>query len=197
MAHSCRRYDISDAVCSLLELHLPKRLRRISQRKSSVHIHVVFLIMRTGHRGRIYYRIMVIGAMRTAVLFARVCGKDLLETLIDDSDYERIMIDVSHCKAHPHAAGATGGNQHESQKRGSNSKIHLAVGAHYLLADCGYDSNAIIEQAREQNMKAAIPPKRNRRTQRFYDKELYKCGILTENVFLHLKSWRDRHKIRQ
>lgn len=123
MAHSCRRYDISDAVCSLLELHLPKRLRRISQRKSSVHIHVVFLIMRTGHRGRIYYRIMVIGAMRTAVLFARVCGKDLLETLIDDSDYERIMIDVSHGKAHSHAAGATGGNQDMSRtKEGSTAK---------------------------------------------------------------------------
>ena len=62
--------------------------------------------------------------------------------------------------------------------------------ADYLLADRGYDSNAIIEQARKQNMEAVIPQKRNRRTQRFYDKELYKLRHLVENAFLHLKRWR-------
>ena len=30
----------------------------------------------------------------------------LLEILIDDPDYEGLMIDASHCKVHPHAAGA-------------------------------------------------------------------------------------------
>jgi len=45
--------------------------------------------------------------------------------------------------------------------------------AHYPLADRGYDSNAIIEQAEKQGMKVVIPPKRNRKTQRSYDKELY------------------------
>ena len=108
---------------------------------------------------------------------------------------------------------------HEPHKRGLNSKIHLAVDAHgmpvrvfitqgttadctqagrliegfdadYLLADRGYDSDTIIEQARKQDMEAVIPPKRNRRTQRFYDKELYKLRHLVENAFLHLKRWR-------
>ncbi|BBL35503.1 IS5 family transposase ISMasp6 [Nitrosomonas stercoris] len=62
--------------------------------------------------------------------------------------------------------------------------------AHYLLADRGYDSNAIIEQAEKQGMKVVIPPKKNRKTQRSYDKELYKLRHLVENAFLHLKRWR-------
>jgi transposase len=59
-----------------------------------------------------------------------------------------------------------------------------------LLADKGYDSNAIIEQAMAQGMTAVIPPKRNRKKQREYDKELYKLRHLVENAFLHLKRWR-------
>jgi len=50
-----------------------------------------------------------------------------------------------------------------------------------LLADRGYDSNAIIEQAEKQGMKVVIPPKKNR--QRTYDKELYKLRHLVENAF--------------
>jgi len=61
--------------------------------------------------------------------------------------------------------------------------------AHYLLADRGYDSNAIIEQAKKQGMKVVIPPKKNRKTQRSYDKELYKLRHLVENAFLYLKQW--------
>ncbi len=62
--------------------------------------------------------------------------------------------------------------------------------ADYLLADRGYDSNAIIEQARKQGMEAIIPPKKNRTAQRSYDKELYKLRHLVENAFLHIKRWR-------
>jgi transposase len=62
--------------------------------------------------------------------------------------------------------------------------------ADYLLADRGYDSNAIIEQARKQGMEAIIPPKKSRAAQRFYDKALYKLRHLVENAFLHLKRWR-------
>ena len=34
----------------------------------------------------------------------------ILEKLIDDPDYEWLMIDASHIKVHPDAAGAVGGN---------------------------------------------------------------------------------------
>jgi len=59
-----------------------------------------------------------------------------------------------------------------------------------LLADKGYDSNEIIEKAFSQNMNIVIPPKKNRKDQRDYDKYLYKLRHLVENAFLHLKRWR-------
>ena len=62
--------------------------------------------------------------------------------------------------------------------------------AEYLLADRGYDSNAIIDQAIDQGMRVVIPPKKNRKIQREYDKDLYKVRHLVENAFLHLKRWR-------
>jgi len=64
------------------------------------------------------------------------------------------------------------------------------IDADHLLADRGYDSNAIVEQAEKQGMEAVIPPKKNRKIQRPYDKELYKLRHLVENAFLHLKRWR-------
>ena len=55
----------------------------------------------------------------------------LLETLIDEPDYEWLMIDASHIKVHPHAAGAVGGHQTMSRTKGSSTiKVHLAVDAH-------------------------------------------------------------------
>jgi len=108
---------------------------------------------------------------------------------------------------------------HEPHKRGINTKIHLAVDAFgmpvrvfitegttadctqaeyltegieadYLIADKAYDSDAILDQARSQNMDPVIPPKKNRKVQRPYDKDLYKLRHLVENAFLKLKGWR-------
>ena len=62
--------------------------------------------------------------------------------------------------------------------------------ADYLLADRGYDTNALLEQAARQGMTPVIPPKKNRLVQRDYDKYLYKRRHLVENTVLHLKGWR-------
>ena len=62
--------------------------------------------------------------------------------------------------------------------------------ADHLLADRGYDSDAMINQAQKQGMEGVIPPKKNRKTQRHYDKTLYEWRHLVENAFLHLKRWR-------
>jgi transposase len=59
--------------------------------------------------------------------------------------------------------------------------------AEYLLADRGYGTNEIVEKALQAGMKVVIPPKRNRKHQREYDKYLYKMRHLAENAFLHLK----------
>ena len=102
---------------------------------------------------------------------------------------------------------------------GLNTKIHLAVDANgmpvrilvtagpvadctkanalidgifadWLLADRGYDSNEIIGKAISLNMNVVIPPKKNRKYQRDYDRYLYRLRHLVENAFLHLKRWR-------
>ena len=64
------------------------------------------------------------------------------------------------------------------------------ISAEHLLADKGYDSDAIIAQARKQGMRPGIPPRKNRKEQREWDKHLYKLRHLVENAFLHLKRWR-------
>ncbi|WP_370687952.1 IS5 family transposase [uncultured Oscillibacter sp.] len=144
----------------------------------------------------------------------------ILEALVDDTDFEWLMIDASHVKVHPDAAGARGGNQAMGRnKRGLNTKIHLAVDAHgmpvrffitsgttadctvaaqliegfqaeYLLADRGYDTDAIILKAVDEEMIPVIPPRKNRKYLREYDEHLYKLRHLVENAFLLLKRWR-------
>ena len=64
------------------------------------------------------------------------------------------------------------------------------IDAFALLADRGYDVNSIISLARSLGMEVVIPPKKNRKDQRKYDKDLYKLRHLVENAFLMLKQWR-------
>ena len=59
-----------------------------------------------------------------------------------------------------------------------------------LLADRGYDTQEIVDHAISRGMLVVIPPKRNRKEQREYDRYLYKLRHLVENAFLHLKRWR-------
>ena len=124
------------------------------------------------------------------------------------------MIDASHVKIHPDAAGTRGGNQAMGRTKGGSIPRHLAVDAHgmpvrffitsgttadctvvaqliegfqaeYLLADRGYDTDAI-----NKGMTPVIPPRKNRKHLREYDKYLYKLRHLVENTFLLLKRWR-------
>jgi transposase len=64
------------------------------------------------------------------------------------------------------------------------------MNADHLIADKGYDSDAIVEQAGRQGMQAQIPPRKNRKVQRDYDKHLYRQRHLVENALLHIKQWR-------
>ena len=42
----------------------------------------------------------------------------LLEAVMDDPDFEWLMIDASYIKAHPHSAGARGGSQAIARTKG-------------------------------------------------------------------------------
>jgi transposase len=59
-----------------------------------------------------------------------------------------------------------------------------------LLADKGYDSNAIVEHAISDGAIAVIPPKKNRKIRRKYDKHLYKERHKVECLFGFLKHYR-------
>ena len=69
-------------------------------------------------------------------------------------------------------------------------KLIEGIDAEALLADRGYDTNALIAAARAAGMEVVIPPKKNRKEQREYDTYLYKLRHLVENAFLALKRWR-------
>lgn len=60
----------------------------------------------------------------------------------------------------------------------------------YLLADRGYDTDAIMRCALRSGMIPVIPTKKNRKVMHDYDKHIYKLRYLVENAFLHLKKWR-------
>jgi transposase len=81
----------------------------------------------------------------------------------------------------------TAGTTHDSTQAGA---LIDGFCAEYLLGDRGYDSDEIVRKAISQGMTVVIPPKKNRKVQREYDKDLYKLRHLVENLFLKLKAWR-------
>jgi len=58
------------------------------------------------------------------------------------------------------------------------------------LADGSYDTNAILEELRQRDMKAVIPSGVERKKKRRHDKELYKQRYLVECFFHSLKRFR-------
>lgn len=109
-----------------MEPHLPRRKGvwgGIAQ-DNRRFIHAVFWILRTGapwrdlppddggwsntHRGFIRWR-------------DKGVWEKLLDLLVDEPDDEWLMVDAGHCKVHPHAAGAVGGNQDMSRTQGGST----------------------------------------------------------------------------
>jgi transposase len=59
-----------------------------------------------------------------------------------------------------------------------------------VIGDKGYDSDELVAAFESQGMGVCIPPRRNRRNPRPFDKYLYKVRHLVEVAFLRLKEWR-------
>lgn len=65
------------------------------------------------------------------------------------------------------------------------------IEADVVIADKGYDAEErVIEPLQTKGVTVVIPPRRNRKKQREYDKELYKARHLVENFFAQLKQYR-------
>ena len=125
MQSAHRRHDISDRTWELLEPHLSGRkgARGVTARDNRLFINAVFWILRTGAPWRDLppdYG----DWKNTHRRFCRWRDKGhweiLLETLVNEPDFEWLMIDASHIKVHPHAAGARGGNQDMDRTKGGS-----------------------------------------------------------------------------
>ena len=123
MSNAQHRHDISDSAWAILEPILPGQRGQWGgiAKDNRRFINAVFWILRTGSPwrdlpesygkwGTVYQRF---SRWRDKGIWEKI-----LEKLIDNPDYEWLMIDASHCKVHPHAAGARGGNQAMSKTKG-------------------------------------------------------------------------------
>ena len=59
-----------------------------------------------------------------------------------------------------------------------------------VLADKGYDADALVKSIEAQGAEAVIPPKSNRKEPRDYDKDLYKERNLVERFMNRIKHYR-------
>jgi transposase len=111
------RHDLSDSQWKKIA---PIITEKIGNRSGSnagdnrTFVNAVLWIVRTGSPWRVlppqYGKFNAVHRR-----YKRWCDKDIwdfiLAELIDEPDMEWLMIDASHCKCHPQAAGAVGGNQ--------------------------------------------------------------------------------------
>jgi transposase len=130
MSEAYRRHDISDEVWTLLEPHLPGRegVWGGKARDNRQFINAVFWILRTGAPWRDLppsYGDWKNTHRRFCRWRARGIWESLLERLIDNPDYEWLMIDASYIKVHPHAAGAIGGNQDMSRRKWGSTQNYI------------------------------------------------------------------------
>jgi len=94
------------------------------------------------------------------------------------------------CDAHgnPIRFEVTGGQVHDSKAAPS---LIEQLNAENLLADKGYDSEAIRQNARDKNIKPMIPRRKNsKKLNEELDGNMYKARHQVENVFARLKHFR-------
>jgi transposase len=130
MKNSHRRHDISDKIWNLLEPHLPGRPGVWGGRAKDnrLFINAVFWILRTGAPWRDLPPDY--GSWKnTHRRFCRWRDKGtweaLLEKLVNNPDFEWLMIDASHIKVHPHGSGAKGGNQEMGRTKGGSIQSYI------------------------------------------------------------------------
>ena len=120
------RHDISDETWAVLFPLLPGQRGQWGgiAKDNRKFINGVFWILRTGAPWRdLPLEYGKWGTVHQRFRRWRDNGtwEKILEALIDDPDFEWLMIDSSHCKAHPHASGAKGGNQDMARTKGGST----------------------------------------------------------------------------
>jgi len=111
-----RRHDITNIPWNKIKAYLPGSEGCVGRSASDnrLFLNAVFWILRTGAPWRDLPPDLgdwKNNQRRFCCERDRGVWEKLLDLLIEDPDYEWLMIDGSHCKVHPHGAGAVGGNQ--------------------------------------------------------------------------------------
>ncbi len=118
-----RRHDISDRVWEVLDPLLPGGKGKTGRPAcdNRLFLNAVFWILRTGAPWRDLppdYGDWKNTHRRFCRWRDRGVWDMLLDALVDDPDFEWLMIDASYIKAHPHSAGAQGGSQAIARTKG-------------------------------------------------------------------------------
>ena len=81
----------------------------------------------------------------------------------------------------------TEGQQHES-----TIAVDLLdhIDGESCIADGGYDSDQIVNEAKARDLNVVIPPNKSRKSRRRYDKHLYRKRYIVECFFHSLKRYR-------
>ena len=91
-------------------------------------------------------------------------------------------------QGNPLAFTLTGGQEADITE--APTLIERAEQAAAVVADKGYDADALIELLHNRGTEAVIPPRSNRIAPRPYSKRLYKARNLIERLFRRLKEFR-------
>ena len=124
------RHDISDKEWELIAPYLPGQRGQWGgvAKNNRQFINGVFYILRTGSPWRdLPPDYEKWGTVHQRFIRWRKSGvwEKLLEILIDNPNYEWLMIDASHIKVHPHATGAKGGNQAMAKTKGGSIQRYI------------------------------------------------------------------------
>ena len=125
MEASYHRHDIADKEWKIIAPYLPGQRGQWGgiAKDNRNFINAVFWILRTGSPWRDLppdYGKWKTVHQRFIRWRKNGIWESLLELLIDNPNYEWLMIDASHIKVHPHAAGARGGNQAMEKTKGGS-----------------------------------------------------------------------------
>lgn len=125
MSKTQHRHDISDNLWDKIEPHLPGGTGKTGRPADNNRrfINGVMWILRTGAPWRDLpdsYGDWKNTHRRFCRWRDRGVWESLLEVVMHEPDFEWLMIDASHIKVHPHAAGAEGGNQDMGRTKGGS-----------------------------------------------------------------------------
>jgi transposase len=130
MNKTLHRHDISDHSWSIIEPYLPGKKGSWGRpaHNNRLFINAVMWILRTGSP----WRDLPAEYGDWKNTHRRFCRwrdggvwEKLLQIVIDEPDFEWLMIDASHIKVHQHAAGAKGGNQDIGLTKGGETARYI------------------------------------------------------------------------